>query len=235
VGGYWYFTGREDFDDAQNVPPDTWVHGVHARLRLDAITRNLLELPHRGVAAGFDAEFLRRDVWEDTGAVVPSTGRQQFEERQTRDYTRLSGHVVVAAGLPFLSERHRFIGQVHGVWAPQGDLDRYNGFRAGAMFDQYTVNDGVLASLEYRFEVLFFLFVHLRATLASCRTPTYRGTLGPPGPYRFERRAGTSYSAAISSGFLWESSLYLEYSYDTGALRAGEDGHSALVLWSKSL
>ncbi len=253
VAGYWYFTGREEFDDRQNVPPDTYVHGVHARVRLDAITRNLLELPHRGVAAGFDAEFLRRDVWEDHGAIVPATGRKQFEERQTRDYTRLSAHVVVAAGLPFLSERHRFVGQVHGLWAPQGDLDRFSGFRvgggpppteaadlqrspwAGAMFDQYTVVDGVLASLEYRLEVLFFLFVHLRATLASCRTPTYKGTLGPPGPYRFTRRSGTSYSAAISSGFLWESSLYLEYSYDTGALRAEEDGHSVLVLWSKSL
>lgn len=249
---YLHFASADDGDPTLNTPPDTYAHGFRVRFRLDTIVRNLLELPHRGIAGGVDAEWVRRDVWEDHGPILQPSGERQFLERHTRDYAKVSGYVVGAFGLPFLSERHRFVAQLHAAWAPRRALDRFSAFRfgggpppteagdlyrspyAGAMFDQFVVFDGLVASLEYRFELLFFLFFHLRATLAQGRIPTYHNTVGPPAPVRIDNRQGSSYSAAITSGFLWSSVLYLEYSYDNGALRAGEEGHSVLVMWSKS-
>ena len=42
------------------------------------------------------------------------------------DYYHLTGYIVVATPLPFLSERHRFVGYLHGGYMDQRDFDRYN-------------------------------------------------------------------------------------------------------------
>jgi hypothetical protein len=248
---YYYFASAHDTDPALGVPPDTYVHGVRVRLRLDMITRNIFEMPHEGFALGFEGEFVRRDRWEDYGPLYPD-GSHQFLERDTRDYTRLAGYVVVACGIPFLSERHRLIAQVHAGWAPRRDLDRFSAFRIGggpqpteasdlargpypgAMFDQFIALSGIVTTIEYRVELLFFLYLHLRATYAWGKIPTYHGTAGPPGPVKFTSRGGTSASAGITSGFFWNSSIYVEYAYDTGTVRANRDGHTVMFMWSKS-
>lgn len=44
---------------------------------------------------------------------------------------------------------------------------------------------------------------------------------------------GDAFSVGLSSGFLWQSQVYLEYTRDNGFLRNGASGNSLLVLWSK--
>jgi hypothetical protein len=258
-GGYHYFkathnTGLVNGIPVANIqePPDTWVHGLRVKLRLDMIQRNILELPHYGVAVGGDLEVMRRDTWVDTG-LVEADGRRQFSREDTRDFTKLSGYLVLATGIPLLSERHRLVFQLHGAWAPLNDLDRYSGFRLGggpqptesndlsrspypgAMFDQFIARWYAIGSLEYRLEVLFFLYLHARATLAYADVPTFQGTPpGTVGPVRFVEGRGEAYSAGFTTGFLWNSLLRAEYTYDSGAIRAGDHGHTILVMWSKS-
>ena len=70
------------------------------------LQRNILELPHYGVAAGTEIGFLRRDRWEDTGPFKPN-GERLFLERYTRDYTWVSAYLLFAAPVPFLGDRHR--------------------------------------------------------------------------------------------------------------------------------
>jgi hypothetical protein len=256
---YFYFmstdeTGRvDDVPVADvNVPPDTYVHGLVGRLRLDMVQRNIMELPHYGVAAGADWEYLRRDQWEDTGALLPN-GERQFPEERTRDYLKASAYLYLALPFPGLSERHRVLFYGHAGWMPTDEFDRYNGFRlgggppiseaadlartpyAGAMFDQFVVKRYALLTAEYRFELVFFAYVHLRATIGWGEVATFDGVDGAPfAAPRFATRRGEAYSLGITSGFLWNSQLYFEYAYDTGALRAGEDGHSLLAVWSKA-
>ncbi len=249
-GAYDYFRSSDDTNFI-NVPPDTYVHGLHARVRLDMIERNILELPHAGFALGADFEFLRRDTWEDTG-LFEADGSRQFPERKTRDYMRVTAYAVLAGGVPWLSEKHRLLGQLHWAWAPHDTLDRHSAFRLGggpqateygdlarspypaANFDQFPMHYGLIATVEYRYEVLFFLYLHLRLTLAYAKIPTFDGTGGPPNATDFVTELGETYSVAVTSGFLWDSLIHLEVAYDTGSVRAGDDGVTVLVSWSKS-
>lgn len=42
-------------------------------------------------------------------------------------------------------------------------------------------------------------------------------------------------SVGLTTGFFWNSELYLEYAWDSGFLRNGRSGSGVLVLWAKSL
>lgn len=256
---YYYFASTDDtgkIDEVPvtsvNIPPDTYVHGLRARVRLDMIQRNLLELPHLGLAIGGDLELLRRDVWEDTGVASLAPGQVLFPEDETRDFLKLSGYVTLAGPVPFLSERHRLLLYLHGGWS-EGDLDRFSGFRLGggpgtseaddlargpfpgATFDQFVAQRYATGTLEYRFELFFFMYLSLRASYGWAEVPTFRNV--PNAPLALPRIAeghGASYSAALVTGFLWNSVLRFEYAYDTGVIRAGQDGHQFLFLWSKA-
>lgn len=256
---YYYFKSTSDTGEINgvpvasiNTPPDTYVHGLRAEVTLDMIQRNILELPHYGVAGGAQLELLRRDRWEDLGRLLPD-GERQFSASQTRDYLRLSGYLVVATPVPFLSERHRLVLLGHVGWAPRGDVDRYNGFLIGggpvpseatdlrrttfpgAIFNQVNLQRYLIGMIEYRFEVMFWLYLHFRANLGWGRAPTRRLRANdPPGSVRFRSARADSYSFAVTSGFLWDSVLYFEYTYDTGGLRVGQDGHAFLFTWSKA-
>jgi len=92
--------------------------------------------------------------------------------------------VIGAMGIPWLSGRHRFVGYLHGGVSPMGKLDRFSAFRAGggpfpnetddlyrlpypgALFNDFPVSDYVVGTLEYRLELLFFMYLHLRGTFA---------------------------------------------------------------------
>lgn len=235
-----------------NSPPDTYVHGLRLKVAADMIQRNILEMPHYGIAIGSDLALLRRDRWEDMGLILPN-GKQQFEKSDTRDFLRLSGYLIAAVPIPFLSERHRVVAQVHAGWMPSEDADRFNGFRLGggpqptetndlgrspypgATFDQFVSTRYLLGTLEYRYEIFFWMYLHLRATAGWARVPTFSKVPGAPlAPVRFITGNGQTFSGGLTSGFLWDSVLSVEYSYDTGALRGGERGHGFSVVWSKS-
>jgi len=223
------------------LPPDTLVHGPLLRVRYDGLRRNLLELPHSGTAAGMDAEFMRRDRWSDA-----NYGGAVFKGNETRDYLKLSGYINAAMGIPGLSEKNRLLLNFYGGFAPYGTLDRFSAFRIGggplpsesddlyrqvypgAMFNQFPASDYAIGSAEYRRELLFFLFLHLRGTYAWVKRDVFTTTRLTS----LENR-GEAVSAAVTSGFIWDSELSLEYSYDTNILRNGAAGSTITLLWSK--
>ncbi len=224
------------------LPPDTFVHGLRFRARCDELRRNLLELPHEGWAGGGDIELTRRNSWSDA-----NYGGADFSGDSTRDYVKLSGYLMGAVGIPGLSERNRLIVSAYGGFAPGHNLDRFSAFRIGggpfpnesgdlyriaypgATFSQLPVTAYVVGTVEYRRELLFFLFLHLRGTFVWANRDILTSS-----NFKFSEDHGEVFSAGATCGFFWNSQLYLEYAHDTGVLRNGPSGESVLALWSKS-
>jgi hypothetical protein len=164
----------------------------------------------------------------------------------------MSGYVIGVGGIPWLSERHRLVGYLHGGVSPIGELDRFSAFRAGggpfpnetddlyrlpypgALFNDFPVSDYVVGTLEYRLELLFFIYLHMRGTFAwGANRPDYSDSQGLR--LRLTSTDGEAFSVGLTSGFFNDSQLYLEYAYDTKLLRNGKSGNSFMLLWSKSL
>ncbi|HKZ17518.1 MAG TPA: hypothetical protein VJ161_08675, partial [Geobacteraceae bacterium] len=102
----------------------------------------------------------------------------------------------------------------------------------GALYNSFPVTDYAIATLEYRLELLFFMYLHLRGTFAwGANRPDFSdGGLN----LRLSGTDGEAFSVGLTSAFFKDSQLYLEYAYDTKLLRNGTDGSSFTVLWSKS-
>lgn len=244
--GYFYDKRTSDTGADVRLPPSTFVHGLRLRVRKDGLRRNIMELPHEGWAWGGDLELTRRDRWSDS-----TFGSLLFTRDETRDYLKLSGYVIGAMGIPWLSERNRFIWYLHGGVSPYGRLDRFSTFRAGggpfpnetddlyrlpypgALYNNFPVSDYVVSTLEYRRELLFFLYLHLRGTFAwGANRPDYAADHGLK--LRLTSTDAEAFSIGLTSGFFKESQLNLEYAYDTKLLRNGTSGSSFMILWSKS-
>jgi len=244
--GYFYDMRTSDTGANVVLPPDTFFQGLRMRARYDGLRRNIMELPHEGWAAGGDFELTFRDTWSDS-----TFGDLVFSKNDTRKYLKLSGYLIGARGIPWLSERHRFVGYLHGGVSPVGKLDRFSAFRAGggpfpnesddlyrlpypgALFNDFPVSDYVVGTLEYRYELLFFMYLHLRATFAwGANRPDYSDSEG----LRLNLTSADSeaFSAGLTTGFFYDSQLYLEYAYDNKFLRNGTSGSSFMLLWSKS-
>jgi len=244
--GYFYDKRTSDTGANVRLPPSTFYHGIRLRARYDGLLRNIMELPHQGWAFGGDAELTRRNNWSDS-----TFGDLVFSARDTRDYLKFSGYVIGAARFPGLSERHRLVGYLHGGVSPIGKLDRFSAFRAGggpfpaesddlyrlpypgALLNDFPVSDYVVGTLEYRLQLLFFLYLHLRGTFAwGGNRPDFTNSNG----LKLELKSsdGEAFSVGLTSGFFYDSQLYLEYSYDSKLLRNGTEGSSFMVLWSKS-
>jgi hypothetical protein len=225
------------------LPPDTLVHGARFRLRWDALERNLLELPHAGFALGADLELYRRDRWSDH-----RFSNVAFERARTRDGIKLQAYFLVVAPVPGLSERHRVVARVHAGASPHDSLDRFSSFHLGggppavesldlsrhpypgALVDSIRARNYTIATLEYRLEVLSFLYLHARATSAVVE----RAHRNRSGLVRYVREGLHAFSFAVTSGFFWSSTLYLEGAWDTGGVRDGDAGAVFLVVWAKS-
>jgi len=101
------------------------------------------------------------------------------------------------------------------------------------LFNNFSVTDYVIGTLEYRLQLAFFLYLHLRGTFAwGGNRPNYATTEGLK--LDLKSSDGAAFSAGLTSGFFWNSQLYMEYSYDNKLLRNGTDGSSFMLLWSKS-
>ncbi len=240
-----YLYSKETGDTGQNVklPPDTLLYGVKLRGRYDGIRRNLMELPHTGLAVGFDLDFVHRENWADHGNPFA-----RFKKNDSQNYFPLSGYVLGAFGIPGLSEKNRILASVHGGWIDRKSADRYNAFRLnggpfaqeaddiprpnypGALDPWAIVSKYLLVNLEYRRELLPFLYLELRGTFIWGD----RSTVIAGNQIGFKSDTGQTASIALTSGFLWKSQLYIEYAWDTGFLRNGKPGSSVTVLWSKS-
>jgi len=137
---------------------------------------------------------------------------------------------------------------VYGGFSPENDLDRYSGFRVGggpfpnesddlwrttypgAIFNQFTLSDYVIGNIEYRRELLFFLYLHLRGTFAWINCDNQ-----PANDYfKLNQDHGEAFSLGLTSGLPLDSTLYLEFSRDSGMLRNGNSSNGLMMLWSKS-
>ncbi len=243
-GGLLYADDTHDTPASSIVPRDTYVHGLRVQGQVDMFQRNLMELPHYGLAAGFDLELKRRDTWRDFG----NPNVIVFDGDETRDYLKLSGFFALATPIPGLSERHRFLAQIHAGYSPTDDLDRFSAFRVGggpmpsessdlarnplpgAMFDQFPVHDFFIATVEYRLELAFWFYVHVRGHYVLAKIPSLDS-----GRLRFQREEGYMVSGGLTSGFPWESQIVIDVTQDLrGVFRGGSRGTSIMVMWSKS-
>lgn len=246
--GLLLFSAGSDTADGFREPRDTYEGRVHLRMRADALERNIMELPHAGWAAGFDGWYAHRSRWDDWGG-GPVFGLQEGSDHRTWYAARF--FALAAVPVPFVAdgERNRLQASLYGGIGK--DLDRFSAFRLGgeptggewealsrpnvlgAIFDEFYSRSYVVANLEYRRELLFFCFLHLRGQLALVDRPRLTN-----GALDWQMDTLPAVGAALTCGAPWKSQVELGFSYNFGLLRDShgdpEFGGSALTLaWSK--
>jgi len=246
LGKAGYFYAKRTGDTAPDLvlPPETMLYGVKLRGRYDGMRRNLLELPHTGMAAGFDVDYMHRDRWADFG----TTPDALFRKGNTQDYVQINGYIMGVGGVPGLSEKNRVMFSLHGGATPGKSADRFNAISIGGgplpgetgdlsrpdypgtMFSQVLVSNYALAALEYRRELAFFLYLHLRETLIWAD----RAAVTDTNRFLFKSSTGAATTIGLDTGFFWDSELYLGYSWDTGFVRNGKPGSGLILVWNKS-
>lgn len=244
--GLLYFRETSNTSDNYIVPKTTFEDRLHFRLRVDAMERNIMELRHDGWAAGFDGIYGYRHRWRDHDF------NGSFKEDDTQSYYYVSGYFTWAGGPKFLSERHRFIFSFYGGATVGDDLDRYSAPRLGggpggdesealsrspipgARFDEFIVSNFLLCGLEYRIELMFFVYLHIKGIIGPVRRMEYDENDQEVSLSKNE--VVGSIGVALTTGFVWDSQLYIEYVHDRGLLHGekGTDGHNVLISWSKS-
>lgn len=239
--GYWYVQKTKNTADHTILPPDTDFHQLHLRVRMDTITRNLLELPHCGVAVGADVVVGRRHHWTNyqLGEFF------QFTRENTQDYLKITAYLVAAMDIPFFPEQHRLLGFIHAGWMPNRHWDRWSVHRIGggpplsesddlsrpvypgADFAQFMATQYLLTTLEYRYELTDFFYIHARGTWLW-------GEFGMiESNHQTLKDYGVAFSIAITTGFFWNSMLYVEYSIDDGFILRAPSGYSMFISWAK--
>jgi hypothetical protein len=237
--GFLFFSKGSSAAPSFIEPADAYEGRLHARVRADAFTRNLLELPHAGWAAGLDAWAAHRAGWQDWGG--GPTG--SHSAASTRSWTALSGFALAAFPLPLGDGRHRILASVYA--GTGSNLDRFSAFRLSggsntgdyetiarpvlpaAGLDEIASRGYVIASLEARMQLAFFLFLHLRGTLASVD----RTVRDVSGAILQRTDSPNAVTIGVSSGFFWSSMIELSWSRnaalesrDGDALTQGRDG-----------
>jgi hypothetical protein len=233
--GFLHFS-KDSSAPTEFTPPSNSYEGrLHLRVRADAFTRNLLELPHLGWAAGLDAWAAHRAGWQDWGG--GATGAHAAAS--TRSWTALSGFALAALPLPVGDRRHRILAAVYA--GTGSNLDRFSAFRlsggsnAGdyetiarpvlpaAGLDEIVSRGYVIACLEARAQLAFFLFLSLRGTLASVDR-TVRSASGAI----LQRTDGpNAVSIGLTSGFFWSSVIELSWSHNAALESRAGDGFTA--------
>lgn len=233
--GVLYF-GRGDSTGTDFVVPDSTLElRSRAQLRIDLLERNLLELPHAGVAAGADLVYGYRSNWEDWGDA--STGGNDADV--TRDYLSFTGYAVGVTAVPFVaSERHRVIGAVHGGAAD--GVDRFSAQRVGggpdprgeeyglisrpilpgAAIGEFFPEHYAIAYAGYRYQPTFFAFIDAGASVGWLD----RDRVQADGSVRREDDMLTAVGARVSSGFFGRTRFQLLYAYNFDVIRDGEEG-----------
>jgi len=238
--GYFYAQRNSDTGPSLRMPPDTLLYGAKLRVRYDNLRRNLLELPHRGFATGFDLDYLSRDRWRD-----PESGASIAPGN--RDYLQVTGYFVGAGGIPGLSERDRVVCSLYGGTTAENRGDRYNAFHinggpfpseaddlprphyTGLVFDDILANKYAEASLGYRRELAFFIYLSLIGSYLWADRASALDT----GQVVFKETAAVSSTVSLDTAFFWNSEIYGAYAWDSGVIRQGRCGNGYLVIWSK--
>ena len=243
--GYFYNGRDSDTNIFTKLPPSTPTVGAKLRIRYDGLRRNLLELPHEGFALGVDLDANRRTNWDDFG----NTRGTMFKKSDTQDYQQFSAYGIMATGIPGLSEKNRIFVSAHGGYMETKGADRYNAFRIGGgplpgesddlfrpnypgtMFNNVIASNYAMVAVEYRRELTFFMYAHLRETWIwadRAVADAFSNTVS------FQEKHGAATTVGIDTGFLWDSSLYFDWSWDDGFIRDGKPGHGFILTWNKN-
>ena len=253
LGQIGYFYTRRNGDTGKindypavdyRLPSSTWTYGMKFRGRYDALRRNLLELPHKGFAAGFDIDYTHRANWDEWYG----TRTNLKNPSNSRNYSQFSGYAVGATPIPGLSEKNVILAGIYGGGTDTNSSDRWNSFRIGGgplpgesddlcrvddpgtMFNNILVSNYAVADIEYRRELLFFMYLHLRGSFIWAQQANYV----PVSTIQYRRTNGQGFTVGLDSGFLWDSSLYLGYNWDSGFVRDGAPGSGIILTWNKS-
>jgi hypothetical protein len=243
--GYFYVRSTSDTSPSIILPPDTALYGAKLRARYDGMRRNILELPHVGFAAGFDVDYTDRYHWSDHG--VPGAGFST--KANTQRYAQGTGYFMGVGGIPGLSEKNRILASFHGGGMDKHSTDRFNAFTIGGgplpsetddlyrpdypgtMFNNIYVSDYALTAVEYRRELAFFMYLHLRGSFIWAHQAAVSNT----NQIVFKATDGQAATIGLDTGFFWDSEVYLDFSHDTGFVRGGKAGNSITLTWNKSL
>jgi hypothetical protein len=237
--GYMYASRDDETGPDVVVPPSTMLYGGRLRGRYDGMRRNVLELPHRGIATGFDLDFVHRDHWRD---LTPGGGGSVHN-----NFFQWKGYIVGAGGIPGLSERDRVLFNLGAGSTTGGRGDRFNAFLinggpfpseaddmgrshySGIIYQDVRATSYGTASLAYRRELTFFLYLSLIGSYIWADRATVVGA----DQVVFRERSDVAGAIALDSAFLWNSSLNLSYSWDSGFIRGGRSGAGFTLLWNK--
>jgi hypothetical protein len=245
--GFRWFKGTSKTSPNFIVPEDTYEGRVHARVRRDALERNLMELPHRGYAFGGDFMYGHRSNWSTWGGGV-------FGLSNERTYLMGSVFALAATGVPFVSsERHRLVASVYAGLGQ--NLDRFSTFRLpgrptgyewealalpilpSVAFNELFPRRYGIAHLEYRYEPIFFVFPYIRGSWGLVEQPRFQ----PDGSIRYKMDAMPALSGGVVTGAPWRSQVEINYSYNFGIYSDHGGGpplpgrHGFFVFWSKEL
>ena len=233
--GFQYFREGHDAADDFITPQDGLDLRIHGHGRWDALSRNLLDLPHEGFVFGGDAYYGYRTNWEDWGR------SGAYDAGTTRDYNMVTAYALHAGGVPFVeSERHRFVGSVYGGIG--NDVDRFSAQKVGggptgeeynsiwrpvlprAAIQEFFPEHYAMAIAEYRWELIFFSYLSLRSSVAWLDRDRRRSS-----GLKRQDDVLPSVGARITTGFLLSTRLQIDYNYNFGVIRQGEYGGHEVV------
>lgn len=237
-GVLWF--GRGDDSDPAFAPPDSAFElRLRWQLRYDALERNLLELPHEGLA--FGADFVQgwragNEEWGLPGSPhAPLSGG---------NYDEITGYAYAISAMPWIGgERLRVHGSVHA--GTGDDLDRFSAQRVGGGPDlrggefgttarpvlpgtawgEFFPDHYVVASVGWRYELAFFAYVDVDGTAAWLDRDRNRG-----GGVARESDELHAISARLTTAFVGRTRLVLGYGHCFDAVRDGERGGDEFVL-----
>lgn len=236
--GVLYFSRESDTADNFVVPRDTFEIRGHLQVRWDALERNVLNLPHRGFAAGCDLIYGVRPGWENWGL------DGQNAAGEGRQYTFFSAYLLAAGKVPFVdSDRQRLIGSLHGGIGRH--LDRFSApligggadpmgeeygstwlpVLPGAAIHEFRPNHYLIGVAEYRWEAAFFTYLSLRASIAELDRQRLRG-----GGIVRRDDVFTSLGAVVTTGFFFGTRLQIDYEHNFQVIRGGSRGGNEIVL-----
>ena len=238
--GMLYFGRGDDTAAAFETPNSTLELRVHGKLRFDQLDRNLIELPHQGIAAGADGIFGHRTNWDDWGN--PATTQESAQ--RTRNFTSVTAYAFAIGGLPGIdNEHHRWITAAHVGIADS--VDRFSAPRVGggpetrggeyelsarpvlpgAALGEYFPSHYALVYAGYRFEPVFYAFVDAGVTFGQLD----RDHLGTNTRTRSTDTV-TALSVRLSTGFFGNTRVQLLTAYGFDTIRQGESGAYSVVL-----
>jgi hypothetical protein len=245
--GFRWFNRTSQTSPTFIVPTDTYEGRVHARVRKDALERNIMELPHRGYAFGGDFIYGHRAHWSTWGG-------GQFGLSNEPEYLMGSVFALTATGVPFVnSERHRLITSLYGGIGQH--LDRFSTFRLpgrptgyewealalpmmpSVAFNELFPRQYGIGHLEYRYEAMFFLYPYIRGSWGIVEQARFL----PNGSITYQMDAMPALGGGVVTGAPWRSQVELNYSYNFGIFSDHGGGQPVpgrngfFIFWSKEL